>query len=301
MSDCDINELDLFAYAAANLAAQHECAAANADAAAEVEVPDSEAAALPESAAERSSMSLHTMQQLAFGFITSLRPDGAAQQVPAGKVRHISAAAGFWRRLRGRERPVERTVLVALCPDVSSGTVEFRDRAERVERVNLLRAELERLEEEIRISEPHLADCDDLFCEFRTWNYAASANVRYHDCRRELDRELSFLIDGGRIDRLRLSGVADYCYLAAPAEVAESALGLTEWGVVRLGPGYTFEVLREAPLQSNVTPEKRQQFALNIAQSAAASARFAAGVELLRSGNVSFRKPPRRRGRMVNK
>ena len=84
-----------------------------------------------------------------------------------------------------------------------------------------------------------------------------------------------------------------------PYAVVAAASILPGWGVVEAGPGHRFRVLREAEPQQNTTPESRQQFALNIAQAAAESARFAAGVELSGGGKVSFRKAPRRRGRVA--
>ena len=250
-----------------------------------------------EQEAERRAMPRHLLQQIAFGFLVSLRPDAAAQQVPAKNTRLIAAAGGFWRAASGRRRPVSRTVLVALCPDLDCCFNDCCGREERMERIAGLRARLAELEAEIRRTEPHLAAADDLFREFRSWDYASSGNADYHRLRAELDREVRLLADGGRLERLQHAAVADLCYLVAPAEVAAAAV-LPGWGVVEAGPGYRFRVVREAEPQTEVTPENRQQFALNIAQAAAGSARFAAGVELVGGGKVSFRKIPRRRGRV---
>ena len=264
-------ELDLFAFAAENEAARRR--------------------------EERMPRAL--LQQIAFGFLASLHPDAAAQQVPAKNTRLPAAAAGFWRAPAGRRRPVVKTVLAALCPDLDCCFNECCGRKERLARIGTMRARITELEAQIRHEEPHLAADDDLFCEFRSWDYASSRNADYHRLRADLDREIRLLSDGGRLERLQQAAVADLCYLVAPAEVAAAATILPGWGVVEAGPGHRFRVVREAELQTGITPENRQQFALNIAQAAAGSVRFAAGVELSAGGKVSFRKTPRRRGRIA--
>ena len=268
----EVKELDLFAFAAAN---------------AEASVPHQE------------RMPRALLQQVAFGFLVSLHPDAAAQQVPAKNTRLLTAAAGFWRAASGRRRPVVKTVLAALCPDLDCCFNDCCGREERLARIAALRTRLAELEAQIRREEPHLAAADDLFSEFRSWDYAASRNQDYHRLRADLDREVRLLADGGRLERLQQAAVADLCYLVAPAEVAAAASVLPGWGVVEAGPGHRFRVVREAEPQADVTPENRQQFALNIAQAAAGSVRFAAGVELSGGGKVSFRKTPRRRGRVA--
>ena len=265
-------ELDLFAFAAENAAAEKR---------------------------REERMPRALLQQIAFGFIVSLRPDAAAQQVPAKNTRLPAAAAGFWRAVSGRRRPAVRTVLAALCPDLDCCFNDCCGREERLERINAMRVRIAELEARIRREEPHLASADDLFSEFRSWDYASSRNADYHRLRADLGREIRLLTEGGRLERLQQAAVADLCYLVAPAGIAAAAAVLPGWGVVEAGPGHRFRVVREAELQSGVTPENRQQFALNIAQAAAGSARFAAGVELSNSGKVSFRKMPRRRGRVA--
>jgi len=267
-----LEELDLFAFAEANDAAARQHG-------------------------ERMPRAL--LQQVAFGFLVSLHPAAAAQQVPARNTRLLTAAAGFWRAPSGRRRPVIKTALAALCPDLDCCFNDCCGREERLDRISSLRARLAELEARIRREEPHLAAADDLFSEFRSWDYASSRNPDYHRLRADLDREVRLLAEGGKLERLQHAAVADLCYLVAPAEVAAAASVLPGWGVIEAGPGHRFRVVREAEPQSDVTPENRQQFALNIAQAAAGSVRFAAGVELSNSGKVSFRKTPRRRGRVA--
>ena len=264
-------ELDLFAFAAQNAAAARR----------EERIPRA------------------LLQQIAFGFLVSLHPDAAAQQVPAKNTRLLTAAAGFWRAASGRRRPVVKTVLAALCPDLDCCFNDCCGREERLGRIAAMRTQLAELEAQIRREEPHLAAADDLFSEFRSWDYAASRNPEYHRLRAALDREVRLLAEGGKLERLQQAAVADLCYVVAPAEVAAAAAVLPGWGVVEAGPGHRFRVVREAELQTEVSPENRQQFALNIAQAAAGSVRFAAGVDLSTGGKVSFRKTPRRRGRVA--
>jgi len=271
----DISDLDLFSFA--------------------------ETSCSKEQAAEKSpasELSLREMQQMTLGFLASLRPDAAARQVPARFQRMTVTAAGFWRTRGGRKRRVERTAIVVLCPDFNGCFSECYCRSERLEKVSRMQAELEEIEAEIRQKEPHLAAADDLFDDFRTWDYSSSSDQRYLPLRNELDREITILTTGGRLDRLVKAAVADYCYLAAPEKVAAAAGILPGWGLVELSRGKGFTLLREAERQLNVTPEGRQLLALNIAQAAAASVCFAAGVEINRGGQALYRNPPRKRGRI---
>ncbi|MBP5531693.1 MAG: hypothetical protein J6Y54_06670, partial [Lentisphaeria bacterium] len=98
--------------------------------------------------------------------------------------------------------------------------------------------------------------------------------------------------------RIIEANAADMCYLAIPSGLIPSDAVLPTWGVVELMPDRSFRVVREAEPQIGVTPEARTALALNIAGSAAADVRFAAGIDAARSGEIRMRRPPRRRGRL---
>ncbi|MCI5779773.1 MAG: hypothetical protein MR051_08190 [Lentisphaeria bacterium] len=269
------HDFDLFDFAAAQ-AAREEAAAP---------VPPSERV-----------LGKRELQQAAFAFLSGLKPSGIAANVPTRRSKYKVAAAAFWRPERSRRgMEVERTALVVMYDDADSCFSDCSGREERIAAIRELQTAKAALEAEIRRTEPHLAAADDLFSEFRTWDYAASTNREYHRLRRRLDREIKLLTQGSKLEYIRRAGNADLCYLAVPAGLIDPGMIPAEWGIVELTPaGRRFRLAREARMLDNVTPAGRLALALNIAQTAAGAERFCAGVD----ADGGFRKPPRRRGKL---
>lgn len=127
----------------------------------------------------------------------------------------------------------------------------------RLAAIHELRAEKEALEAEIRRTEPELGSTDDLFSDFRVWNYAASRNRDYLKLRRRLEKLQHALHQGSRLEHIRHTGVADYCYLAVPENLVAPDEIAAGWGLVYLEPGRKFRLVREAEEQAIATPEGR--------------------------------------------
>ena len=238
------------------------------------------------------------LNRLALAFLSSLRPFAAAMGVPVRGRRFAVSCAGFWRSESGRSRKVTRTAIVVMYDRLESCFAECSGREEHLRRIAELQARREALEAHIRRTEPHLAETDDLFSDFRTYDYRRSSNREYHQVRRELAQEARILGQGGRLARIVEANAADLCYLAIPSGLIPSDAVLPGWGVVELAADRSFRVVREPETQVAVTPEGRIALALNIAGAASADARFAAGIELGRGGRIRLRRPPRRRGRL---
>ncbi len=238
------------------------------------------------------------LQQLCFGFLWSLNPDAAAMRVPARFHKYQVTAAGFWRGETGRNRSVERTAVVVLYERFEHCFADCADRDARLAAIHELRAEKEALEAEIRRTEPELGSTDDLFSDFRVWNYAASRNRDYLKLRRRLEKLQHALHQGSRLEHIRHTGVADYCYLAVPENLVAPDEIAAGWGLVYLEPGRKFRLVREAEEQAIATPEGRQLLAENIAITASCNARFAAGLDVRKDGTVVYRRPPRKRSRL---
>jgi len=243
----------------------------------------------------RAGLSHSELRQAAFAFLTSLHPTAAAENVSTRCCKY-QAAAGFWRTAGSRSRlSIERTVLVVMYENLDHCFLDCAGREARLVSLSALQKQRELLEAQIRREEPELASKDDLFSEFRTWNYSESRNQEYHRLRTRLNKELLALTRGSRLEKLRQAGVADLCYLAVPQGLVDPNWLLPEWGIVELFPASPrFRLLREASPQDNVTPTGRMNLAINIGVAASAAARFAAGVD----ANGRLRKPPRRRGRL---
>ncbi len=238
----------------------------------------------------------NAMEQAALAFLLSLRPDAVARNVPTRNAKYRATAAGFWKHSRPKGSVVTRTALVMMYDDIGNCFSDCEGREERLKKIAELQAQKELLEADIRRTEPHLAAADDLFSEFRTWDYMSSANPEYRRLCRKLTKELETLSQGSKLERIRKAGVADLCYLAAPAELLIPELIPSEWGIVGLsGSSPRFTLIREAELQTDITPALRSGFAFNIGTAAANSVCFASGVDK----DGTLRRPPRRRGKLA--
>lgn len=300
MNDTD-TELDLFSFLqpeqpeAANPPAA-PTAAAEEPKASEAENPPATPAAQPRKTERK--LSHAELQQLTLGFLASLHPDAVALQVPARFRKYQVTAAGFWRGDGRNYRNVERTAVVVLYERFEHCFSDCADRDARLEAIHALRAEKELLEAEIRRTEPELGATDDLFSEFRRWDYASSRNPRYRKLSRQLEKLRHALHQGSRLEHIRQTGVADLCYLAVPEGLVAPDEIAAGWGLVYLGQDRSFRLAREAEMQTITTQEGRRILAQNIAVSASAAVLFAAGIDRSRNGGVAYRRPPRRKARL---
>ena len=233
------------------------------------------------------------LQQAAFAFLLSRKPDGIAANVPTRRSKYKVAAAGFWRNERSRKGgDIVKTALVVMYDDAAYCFSDCAGRDERIERIRQYQEQKEILEDEIRRNEPHLAAADDLFSEFRSWDYSSSCNIEYRKICRKLDKEIKLLTQGSKLDYIRRAGNADLCYLAVPEGLIDASMIPQEWGIVELSAtGKRYKLVREAEKLENVTPAGRLVLALNIAQTAAPAVRFCAGVD----ADGKFRRIPKRR------
>ena len=237
------------------------------------------------------------LNRLALAFLCSLRPFAAAVNVPVRGRRFAVSCAGFWRG-SGRSRRITETAIVVMYDRPEECFADCSGQEAHLSRIAELQKLREAMEAEIRKTEPHLAESDDLFSDFRTYDYRRSSNKEYHKLRHELAQEARILGQGGRLARIVEANAADRCYLAIPAGLIPSDAVLPGWGVVELHPDRRFKLVREAEIQLGVTPESRMALALNIAGAGAVDVRFAAGVDASRNGEIRMRRPPRRRGRL---
>ncbi len=270
------NDFDLFDFAAAQQSVQ-----------------SAETAAV---SCRKTCLNKKELQQAAFAFLYSLCPTGIAVNVHTRRSKYKVAAAGFWSNEKSRKKAeVLKTVLVVMCDDAEYCFSDCAGREEHIKNIRLLQEEKSVLEAEIRRDEPHLAAADDLFSEFRTWDYRSSAKPEYLQLCNKLEKEIHALANGSKLEYIRRAGNADLCYLAVPQGLIDPGMIPAEWGVVELmKEGKRFQMVREAAISENVTPAGRNRLALNIARSASAAVRFCAGVD----ADGSLRRPPRRRGKI---
>lgn len=239
------------------------------------------------------TLSKSELRQAALAFLTTLKPAGIAANVPTRRSKYRVAAAGFWRPDNSRKNhTITRTAIVVMYDDLDCCFSDCAGRDQRIAVISAMQETKDALEKEIQQREPHLAATDDLFGEFRTWDYAASGNQEYRKLCRKLEKELKALTQGSKLEYIRRAGNADLCYLAVPENFVDPAVIPAEWGIVELtSEPRGFHLLRKPLPIPEVTPEGRLQLALNIAAAAAPSACFAAGVD----ANGKMRRPPKKR------
>jgi len=233
------------------------------------------------------------LRQAAMAFLTTLKPAGIAANVPTRRSKYRVAAAGFWRPPTSRKTNViTKTALVVMYDDIDCCFSDCSGREERIAAINALQNEKSIIEADIRKNEPHLGATDDLFGDFRTWDYSSTTNPNYRKICKKLDRELKALTHGSNLEYIRRAGNADLCFLAIPENLVDPSIIPAEWGIVELtATPQGFKLIRNASPIPEVTPEGRLQLALNIAVAAASASCFANGID----PNGRMRRPPRKR------
>ncbi len=278
MKEAD-TEFDLFTFAALREAAEA--------------VPEPPPVEVPEHLSESEQ------RQLSLAFLAAQHPAAVAGMVPIRRCRLKVDAACFWRSDSVRRAGIGRTAVVVRYPSLDGCFSDCAGVVERMERLAELRARRLEMEAEIREKEPELAATDELFSEFRSWDYASSTNVAYHRLCRRISREAAALISGSRLERIRRSGVADYCFLALPEEVVIPEEFAPGWGVIFYAAPRRITLLRPAELQPDATPEGRLLLALNIAAAATGGECLRAGVD--RGDGAPQLRRRARRGRLEGK
>ncbi|MBS1371799.1 MAG: hypothetical protein HPZ91_17780 [Lentisphaeria bacterium] len=291
MSESD-EEFDLFSYAESVKAG--ETAAEESAAEKSAAEPIAESTHAPVRVPPPKALTRSDFHQLCVGFLASLSPDAIATSVPVRRFKYQVTAAGFWRGDNARSREAVRTAVVVLFDQLDNCFCDCVDQKALLDAIHALRSDKERLEAEIRVTEPELAAADDLFSEFKCWDYAASRNQAYQKLRRQLEKLQHTLHQGSRLERIRRAGAADLCYLAVPAGLIAPDEIAAGWGLVYLNADRSFTLVREAELQSGVEPQSRQLLARNIAVAATTAVLFMAGVDR-RNKTIRYRRLPRRR------
>ena len=253
----------------------------------------------PENSPQKNLPGKNELKQAAFAFLLSKNPCAIAANVPTRRSKYKASAAAFWRPEHSRKNSeITKTAIVMMYDDADYCFSDCAGREERISCIKTLQEQKELEEQLIRIEEPHLAASDDLFNEFRSWDYASSKNSKYKKICRKLKKELNLLTQGSKLEYIRRAGNADLCYLAIPAGLVDPSMIPVEWGIVELFPqGKNFRIVREAEKLENVTPTGRFQLALNIACAATPAVRFASGVD----ADGKLRRIPRRRGVLFSK
>ena len=234
-----------------------------------------------------------SMQRLV-GYYCARNPSALAVNVPLSCGNLKAHLAAFWRNNRKRKRPIEQCEIAMFSDSVDKC---FAD-SSLLDEIRSLREKKLKLEEEIRYCEPELGSSDDLFGEFRSWDYAASSNDSYHKLCARLDRRYRRLHESGKLELIRESGMADRCYLAVPAGLIGPDDAPRGWGLMYLQPGMEVLLVKPADAVPGVSFENRSLLAENMAMAAVSEIAFYFGVERRPDKSAQYRRLPRKRSRL---
>lgn len=250
---------------------------------------------MPESK-ENPKLNPSVMRQAALGFLATKHPAGLATLVPTRSRKYKVAAAAFWTRENSRGKSVEKTTVIEICNARERCFAEYADQQPLLDAIAELRIRREKLQAEIRITEPHLADADDLFSEFRTWRYHESKNPSYQKLCRKIEKLQRILHNGSRLEKIRRANAADNLYLAVPDGLVAPDEIIFGWGLLYIKDnGEVKEICR--PSLQYCEPDKRNMLALNIGAASARDVLFSSGIALNTGGKVQLYRRPRKRTR----
>ncbi len=244
---------------------------------------------IPEETPAAKTLSLKELRQLCLGFVGSLRPDALAADVPSRNKRSPVTAAGFFAGRKG----VAKTVIAVLYTKREHCFNECVKTQKMLDKIKALTQDKLSLESEIRLREPELASSDDLFTQFRTWNYRASTNIDYHKVCEKIRKLQEILHNGSKLNYISGNRLADQCYLAVPELLIMPEEIMPDWGLVYLRNDGSFQIVKDAPYLDS-PPEQRTKLGLKIARAAIRAVEFCHGLEIT-SGELKIRRIPRKR------
>lgn len=244
---------------------------------------------VPAEAPAVKSLNQKELRQLCLGFVAAMRPDALAADVPSRNKRSPMTAAGFFAGRKG----VAETVIAMLYTKREHCFNECVKTQKMLDKIKALAQDKLSLESEIRLREPELASSDDLFTQFRSWNYRASTNVDYHKVCEKIRKLQEILHNGSKLNYISGNKLADRCYLAVPELLIVPEEIMPDWGLVYLRSDGSSQIVKEAPYLDS-PPEQRTKLGLKIARAAIRAVEFSHGLELA-SDRLKVRRLPRKR------
>lgn len=219
---------------------------------------------------------------------------GAALHVPCRHYKYKASVAAYFSCSERRLNQLESCVLVDVysrrnqcIPECAGSKAVAAELAE-------LRKQRTEMEEVIKLEEPELRAEDELFDEFRSFDFARSTNKAYHKlCRRIASLQHS-LYKGTRMEQLARSAVADYLIIAVPEDLISIDEIPDNWGLWYITADRKIREV-QAPLKQICKPESRMHLVQNIGRCALNNVLFANGVRVNADKSVRFTRIPRAR------
>ena len=234
------------------------------------------------------------MLQAVLAYLAQSDASGAALQVPCRLKKFQADVAAYYSCYRKRINHLERTLVVDVYTERKQCLPESAGRAAMLDELADLREKRSAMEQQIRIDEPDLWVEEELFDEFRTFDYSRSTNKEYHKlCRRIASLQQS-LYKGTRMEQLARADVADYLVMAVPEGMLCEKEIPDNWGLWYILPDKSVKVVVNPALQE-CSSESRLHLVQNIGHAALHCVLFANGVKIKSNNKASFTRPPRAR------
>ena len=259
-------------------------------------VPEPVAETLPETPAveEPHKLDRFALLQAALAYLAQSGAAGAALQVPCRLRKFQADVAAYYSCYRKRINHLERTLVVDVYTERKQCLPESAGRGAMLEELSELREKRTVMEQAIRIEEPDLWVEEELFDEFRTFDYSRSTNKEYHKLCRRINSLQQSLYKGTRMEQLARADVADYLVMAVPENMLSEKEIPDGWGLWYIMPDKSVKVVVNPALQE-CSSESRLHLVQNIGHAALNCVLFANGVKLKSNNKVRFTRPPRAR------
>ena len=259
-------------------------------------VPEPVAETLPETPAveEPHKLDRFALLQAALAYLAQSGAAGAALQVPCRLRKFQADVAAYYSCYRKRINHLERTLVVDVYTERKQCLPESAGRGAMLEELSELREKRTAMEQVIRIEEPNLWVEEELFDEFRTFDYSRSTNKEYHKLCRRINSLQQSLYKGTRMEQLARADVADYLVMAVPENMLSEKEIPDGWGLWYIMPDKSVKVVVNPALQE-CSSESRLHLVQNIGHAALNCVLFANGVKLKSNNKVRFTRPPRAR------
>lgn len=233
------------------------------------------------------------LQQAVLAHLVKCGAAGAALHVPCRLKKFQADAAAYFSEYNNRLNSVTHCTLVNVyCDRIScipqcGGEAVVRQLAE-------LRSERSQLEQQIRIAEPQLQSDDELFDEFRSFDYSRSGNRAYHRLCRKIQSMQQSLYKGTPLELLARAQVADYLIVAVPENLISVEEIPDGWGLWYVCSDKSVVEIK-TPMKQDCSPEARLHLVQNIGHAALNSVLFANGIRFNGDMEVKFTRLPRAR------
>ena len=239
-------------------------------------------------------LSEHELYQAVLAHLVKQGAASAALHVPCRQRKFKTPVAAYFSEYKGKHNRLSGTVAVDIyskrcqcLPDCAGSQAVARELVELKQQRNVMEAE-------IRIAEPHLRAEDELFDEFRSYDYSRSCNKDYHKlCRRISSLEQS-LYKGTRMEQLAKAAVADHLIIAVPENLITAEEMPDSWGVWYIMPDKSICEVK-APEKQECSEASRLHLMQNIGHAALNSVLFVNGIKFRKDGKARFTRPPRAR------